>query len=42
MPALGALPSPAHSPASLPSSITRNITEITLTPHGMTGAGCTG
>jgi hypothetical protein len=39
---LGALPSTGPSPASLPSSITKNFAEISLTPPGTTGTGCAG
>jgi hypothetical protein len=39
---LGALPSTGPSPASLPSSITKNVAEITLAPPGATGTGCAG
>jgi hypothetical protein len=37
---LGALPSTGPSPVSLPSSMTKNFAEISLTPHGTTGTGC--
>jgi hypothetical protein len=39
---LGALPSTGPSPVSLPSSITKNFVEISLTPPGKTGTGCVG
>ena len=39
---LGDLPSTGPSPVSLPSSITKNVVEISLTPPGKAGTGCTG
>ena len=39
---LGALPSTSPSPARLPSNLTKNFVEISLTPPGKTGAGCAG
>jgi len=39
---LGALASTGPSPVSVPSSITKNFAEITLTPPGTTGTGCAG
>jgi hypothetical protein len=39
---LGALPSTGPTPAGLPSSLTKNFVEISLTPPGKTGTGCVG